>query len=396
MAWGTPSRERRVLKAGHSSIAVTLPKPWAEAMNLRPGDLVVFDQNDDGTLYLKPAPRRAPRGSPPRSWCRRGRSRRPELLERLIVGAYRVGHDSFEVRTDVPLSPDRLEELLQAARGLLGVSVVAQEPNRVLLQNFIDPSKYGLPQLVQRMKMILIAFLEEMEEVARRRGRSRRLPTLEEEANKVLALLVRQLFLASRDWSLARRIGSPDPRQLLEWRVVVHSLEELSALFGETLATLNEEVMRMSADAAAGLAEVLAEVKGQLKAVVESVMHPSLDHACEVYQQGDRVGNGSALAAVATALSTRAGRPRATASLLKRSGACLSLLAELAIDRAVASGSESVLTELAERPSAQARPLSPPDTHRRYGSGPPVRTPYRPYPGASPRRRLCSTLSTIG
>ncbi len=56
MAWGTPARERRVLKAGHSSIAVTLPKPWAEAMNLRPGDLIVFDQNDDGTLYLKPAP----------------------------------------------------------------------------------------------------------------------------------------------------------------------------------------------------------------------------------------------------------------------------------------------------------------------------------------------------
>ena len=50
MAWSTPSRERRVLKAGHSSIAVTLPKPWAEAMNLRPGDLIVFDQNDDGTL----------------------------------------------------------------------------------------------------------------------------------------------------------------------------------------------------------------------------------------------------------------------------------------------------------------------------------------------------------
>ncbi|MCI4373692.1 MAG: AbrB/MazE/SpoVT family DNA-binding domain-containing protein, partial [Thermoplasmata archaeon] len=56
MAWGAPNRERRVLKAGHSSIAVTLPKPWAEAMNLRPGDLIVFDQSDDGTLILKPAP----------------------------------------------------------------------------------------------------------------------------------------------------------------------------------------------------------------------------------------------------------------------------------------------------------------------------------------------------
>ncbi|HEV2449197.1 MAG TPA: AbrB/MazE/SpoVT family DNA-binding domain-containing protein, partial [Thermoplasmata archaeon] len=56
MAYSSPSRERRILKAGHSSIAVTLPKPWAEAMNLRPGDIVVFDQHNDGSLFLKPAP----------------------------------------------------------------------------------------------------------------------------------------------------------------------------------------------------------------------------------------------------------------------------------------------------------------------------------------------------
>ena len=50
MAWGVPSRERRVLKAGHSSIAVTLPKPWAEAMNLRPGDLIVFGDQHVGIV----------------------------------------------------------------------------------------------------------------------------------------------------------------------------------------------------------------------------------------------------------------------------------------------------------------------------------------------------------
>src|SRR5579863_7779718 len=227
MVWATPSRERRVLKAGHSSIAVTLPKPWAEAMNLRPGDVVVFDQNDDGTLYLKPAPTPGATTAAAPFLVQARSFSTPGILERLIVGAYRVGHDAIEIRSDLPLAPDRMEELLDTARGLLGVSVVAQEPNRVVLQNFIDPSKYGLPQLVQRTKMILVAFLEEIEEVLRKRTASRRLATLREESSKVLALLVRQLFLSSRDWSLARRIGSPDPRQLLEWRVVVHALEEM-------------------------------------------------------------------------------------------------------------------------------------------------------------------------
>jgi len=126
MAWGAPNRERRVLKAGHSSIAVTLPKPWAEAMNLRPGDLIVFDQSDDGTLFLKPAPvpGAVVEGTP---FLVQARSfDTPGVLQRLIVGAYRVGHDSIEIRSDLPFATERVEELLEAARGLLGVSVVSQ------------------------------------------------------------------------------------------------------------------------------------------------------------------------------------------------------------------------------------------------------------------------------
>ena len=336
-----------MLKAGHSSIAVTLPKPWAEAMNLHPGDLIVFDQNDDGTLYLKPAPlpgavvECVPFLVQARSFDT------PGVLERLIIGAYRVGHDSIEIRTDVPLSAERLEELQQAARGLLGVSIVAQEANRIVLQNFIDPSKYGLPQLVQRMKMILVAFLEEMEELAQRRTKSRRVTALEEEANKVLALLVRQMFLASRDWSLARRIGSPDPRQLLEWRVVVHALEEIAELFGDTLRALNDEATTMGNGSGAALIEYLPELKTHLKAVVEALMHPSLDHACGVYNGSGRIGDLARWPSPRRGVRAKVGMPRPAAHLLQRSAGCLGLLAEIAIDRAVAAGNDTILVEAA-------------------------------------------------
>ncbi|MEM0128691.1 MAG: AbrB/MazE/SpoVT family DNA-binding domain-containing protein [Thermoplasmata archaeon] len=345
MAWSTPSRERRVLKAGHSSIAVTLPKPWAEAMNLRPGDLIVFDQNDDGTLYLKPAP--APgtpaAGSPYLVQARAFDT--PGVLQRLIVGAYRVGHDAIEIRTDLPLPPERVEELQAAARGLLGVSIVAQEPNRVLLQNFIDPSKYELPQLVQRMKMILIAFLEETEELLRRRSRSRRIATLDEEAQKVLALLVRQLFLASRDWSLARRIGSPDPRQLLEWRVVVHALEELTTLLSEILATLNEAPAKLAGSA--GLEASLARLKSSLKEVVDVLMRPGLDRACEVYGTTEALWDALAESVGKANAGARHGGVYPATLALQRAASALTLLAEVGIDRAVAVGHENVMVEAA-------------------------------------------------
>ncbi|NNN17955.1 MAG: phosphate uptake regulator PhoU [Thermoplasmata archaeon] len=346
MAWATPSRERRVLKAGHSSIAVTLPKPWAEAMNLHPGDLIVFDQNDDGTLFLKPAPvpGAVPSGTP---YLVQAHSfDTPGVLERLIVGAYRVGHDAIEIRTDVPLAPERVEETVQTARGLLGVSIVAQEPTRIVLQNFIDPSKYELPQLVQRMKMILVAFIDETQEILARHARTRRLTTLSEEGSKVLALLVRQLFLASRDWSLARRIGSPDPRQLLEWRVVVHALEELSDLFNETLTVLNQNHSKLAGTEGA-LTALLPRLKDQLKEVVDALMRPSLDRACEVYQDSINLWHASVEAAERSKGLARKNGIHQAILALGRGAGCLSLLAEMAIDRAVSSGHETVLVEAA-------------------------------------------------
>jgi AbrB family looped-hinge helix DNA binding protein len=345
MVYLTPSRERRVLKAGHSSIAVTLPKPWAEAMNLRPGDIVVFDQNDDGALYLKPAPgpEAVQMNAPYLVQARAFET--PGVLTRLVVGAYRVGHDAIEIRTDLPLSSERFEELQAAARGLLGVSVVAQEPNRVVLQNFIDPSKYGLPQLVQRMKMILIAFLDESEGVLERKTHSTRLASLEEETDKVLALLVRQLFLASRDWSLARRIGSPDPRQLLEWRVVVQMLEQL----GELLSLVAENVNRAPATfrSSTTVGSSLTELRALLKGVVEALMHPSLPAACESYAEVLRLREGLGQPPNRRSVKGRAaGRPDGGVRLaLERSAACLMTLAEVAIDRAVSIGTETVLVE---------------------------------------------------
>ncbi|MCI4328310.1 MAG: AbrB/MazE/SpoVT family DNA-binding domain-containing protein [Thermoplasmata archaeon] len=342
MAWGVPSRERRVLKAGHSSIAVTLPKPWAEAMNLRPGDLIVFDQNDDGALYLRPAPvaGTAVAGAP---YLVQAQSfDTPGVLERLIVGAYRVGHDAIEIRSETPLPPERVEELLSAARKLIGVSVAAQEPNRIVLQNFIDPSKYGLPQLVQRMKMILIAFLEESENLLDRRGHSKRLPSLDEETQRVLSLLVRQLFLASRDWSLARRIGSPDPRQLLEWRVVVHALQELGGLLSEMADLLDAGRERPAADTAA-LRAHLAELKVGLKAVVDTLVRPSLAEACEAYSQLNALGISAGESAEKMGVTARRTGIHAATIAAQRSAACLSTLAEVAVDRAVSVGNDAMV-----------------------------------------------------
>ncbi len=333
MPWGGPSRERRVLKAGHSSIAVTLPKPWAQALHLRPGDMVVFDQNDDGTLYLRPAQGKSGGRSLAPFQVEATLFASPGELEFLVAGAYRAGHDSIEILSDVPLTLEAVEEVQAAARRLLGVSVVAHEPNRLVVQSFLDPSKYSLPQMIQRMRMILSALVEEAEGLVRREGpsRSKRAPALSEELGKVHALLVRQLQLASRDWSLAREIGSPDPRHLLSWRVVVQSLGESGRILVDLLPTLS----RGRGTPNPARAEILQAYQAGLETVVDALVHPSLTRACAARDQVHTLQRKLESARPERSRRVSGRTPLSFNTALRQGAKNLEGLVEVAMDRAV-------------------------------------------------------------
>jgi hypothetical protein len=158
----------------------------------------------------------------------------------------------------------------------------------------------------------------------------------------VFALLVRQLFLASRDWSLARRIGSPDPRQLLEWRVVVQTLEEI----GRLLAGISETFNRHATDEPGeleGLSGLLGEMKVSLKSVVDTLMHPTLTAACDAYAESFRLKSAASDLGHKAKSAARKNGISAAIWALELSASRLSSLAEVALDRAVASGNEMVL-----------------------------------------------------
>jgi hypothetical protein len=76
-------------------------------------------------------------------------------------------------------------------------------------------------------------------------------------------------------------------------------------------------------------------------------MHPSLDHACEVYHESDRIGTEVRAAGERRGGPARKGNLKSVSLLLGRGASCLSVLAEIAIDRAVSAGTETVMVEAA-------------------------------------------------
>ncbi len=219
--------QRRLQKLGYSTLMVSLPHDWVTQMNLKRGDSVNITTDEQGRLIIHPSAEMLKT----RTRCVVHSDKvDAKLLGRLILGAYIAGHETIEVRTRNPeFSPEFVNVIRKTMSELIGVGIVAQEMNRVVIQSFLDPSKFPIDGLISRLHLIVEsmrdlavrALLEEKAEYAKQ------VLNMDEEADKVYFLATRQLLQAVEDKALAEKVGLARPRNIVGDRLVVKSLEEV-------------------------------------------------------------------------------------------------------------------------------------------------------------------------
>jgi len=219
---------RKTQKVGHSTLSITLPKKWTSEVGLKRGDAVTLRSEGrilsvyPGSTGVEPATRDCTIDG---EECRE-----PGMLYQAIVGSYMMGFDSITVESKRPLSVASTENLHQAVQSLLGAGIVEQHPNRVVIQNFIDPSKFSIPLLAKRLHTLLDSMLRTLidnvyrmdAQVATDIGRSKM------EAARVYNLIVRQLLSGIQDRSAARRMEVDSPTIIVGGRVVCRNLAAIA------------------------------------------------------------------------------------------------------------------------------------------------------------------------
>src|SRR5574340_1080684 len=75
----------------------------------------------------------------------------PETLTRIITGNYLVGRSTMRVRSWDELSPEQLQEIHEAVRGLTGLTIVNQGPKFVTIENFAEPTRFPIEGLLRRL-----------------------------------------------------------------------------------------------------------------------------------------------------------------------------------------------------------------------------------------------------
>ena len=238
---------RKVQRVGYSTLTVSLPRDWVQQVKLNAGDVVSLKREDDDSLKLIPGTEHK-REEVRNCVINSDLCNSPNLLSRVIKANYILGHDTIQVVARDKLEKVHLEEIREATQHLNGISIVEQTLKQVVLQSFVDPTRFPINGLLRRLYIIVSSMVDASIKalLVARPELAVEVIHMEEESDKIYWLIVRQLLLAVRDRSTLSQIGIESPLHILGNRVVAKTLEEMADsaknIANEILALEDKEI----------------------------------------------------------------------------------------------------------------------------------------------------------
>ena len=220
---------RKAQRAGYSTLVVSLPIKWVKEVGVKPGDSLAIAEEQDGSLRVVPQLGLKKKGE---TVCLVNSDLCSEnnLLQKILIGEYVVGHETIQVVSKRPLRPEQLEEIREATSKLIGMSVVDQTLNSVTLQSLIDPTKFPIHASLKRQQAIISAMFDSIQQaISERETRYlKEVGNMEDDVDRLCRLTVRQLILAAKDREIMKKVGIETPLDILGNRVVAKALEEIA------------------------------------------------------------------------------------------------------------------------------------------------------------------------
>ncbi|EHP68311.1 MAG: phosphate uptake regulator PhoU [Metallosphaera yellowstonensis] len=246
---------RRVQKFGKSTLMVSLPADWVKEVGLNPGESIYLEVDEDGSLKVYP-PNLKSDNAPKEMRVRISTTTSPELVTRIIHSLYILGFDRVYIETtNGPLTEDLLRKIKETARSLIGLEIVSQDVTSIQIQSFLDPTKYNIGSLINRLTNTLKQMLHYLSLGIREASRTflQEVIELEKEVDRLYYLSLRQLLLAQVNRSLAYMIGVKRI-QIVGNRILMKAAEEAADEISEAandLLSLHPEdlsLLKMSWD----------------------------------------------------------------------------------------------------------------------------------------------------
>jgi phosphate uptake regulator len=146
---------RKVQVTGGSTYTVSLPKDWATENDVSSGTEVEFYSEDDMLLLT-------PQSEDGRTTGQLDISeiRDEDELTRAVMTMYVSGFDVINLETDRMTAQQR-RTIRDATQGLVGLEVIEEMPDKMVLQDLLDSSELSIENAVTRMRLVSLTMLED-------------------------------------------------------------------------------------------------------------------------------------------------------------------------------------------------------------------------------------------
>jgi phosphate uptake regulator len=229
---------RKVQRVGTSTLAVSLPSDWVKRTGVQRGDIVYFEQQENNALKVITSSN-LDKEKPHNSVIVNADScQSPRMLSRILVGNYFLGRNVIQIISNTRLPSEFLNAIRNTIKGLMGIAIMEETPNQVILQSSIDISQFPINTLIRRLFIIASTMYQESVDALVTSDISYAKDTIARqiEARIMFNVIIRLLDSAQQDKDLAKQIEIHNPIQILWYRVAAHCLSRV-ANWSEKIAT---------------------------------------------------------------------------------------------------------------------------------------------------------------
>jgi phosphate uptake regulator len=199
---------RRVQMTGGSSFIVTLPKEWAESIGLKKNDPLRLSPQQDGSIIITTADTDTQSTYAVKVIDVNGLTD-SNLIFRMLVGAYMSGFSLIEVVSSSRLSNTVLDVVGKMTQMAIGLEIIEEYDNKVILKDLVDPSEMKMGKSLERMRVLVRNMLTDAS-TALRNGVASLVDDIvarDSDVDRLGWLITRQTNMFQRDIVLLKKIG---------------------------------------------------------------------------------------------------------------------------------------------------------------------------------------------
>ena len=266
---------RKIIKFGNSSHVVSLPKKWLEKNQLKKGDSLFFEENENNDLVL--------------SSKKEGEKEIKEIVisadkkdvEKVVsevIAAYVNNYKTIKIKgKDLSNVSKRVKKVLN---DFVAVEVVQETPNLIVAKDFLDINESTQKDLIRKIDLTTRSMLEDSINCIKKK-KFQDLSKRDREVNKLNFLIYKISKNALRDPEILNKLNIKSVHLVMDW-MVVSNIEKLA---DETKRIAKfVKCKDLTAEQSKELTEIYKEMEVYFKDVMKSFYNKDKDLAHNIVE----------------------------------------------------------------------------------------------------------------